>query len=311
MFLMATTPGSLNERNAHPLALPSFLHYACGSEVAANAERSSHFTAFCRTACQDSSCYPSKDETAYQSSVLLMVRHRHMSVSKTLTLALIALGVVGAFRHAIVNSTEAAVLVPPPRIEEPANSAPYETAVLAGGCFWGVQGVFEHVKGVVKAVSGYTGGDALTARYQEVGLGSTGHAESVQITFDTSKISYGQILQIYFSVAHDPTQLDRQGPDHGTQYRSTIFPMSSAQQTAAAAYIAQIDNGHVFSKPIATTIETGKTFFPAEAYHQDFLEHNEGYGYIIDNDLPKIANLERMFPESFRQQPVLVNPWPK
>ncbi len=238
-----------------------------------------------------------------------MIRHPYFySARTTICFAVIALGVVGALRYSIVGSTEAAALVPAPRIEEPATDAPYETAVLAGGCFWGVQGVFEHVKGVVKAVSGYTGGDASTARYQDVGLGSTGHAESVQITFDPSKISYGQILQIYFSVAHDPTQLDRQGPDHGTQYRSALFPTNAAQQTVAAAYIAQINSDHVFSKPIVTTVETGKTFFSAEAYHQDFLEHNRGYGYIIVNDLPKVANLERIFPERFRQQAVLVNP---
>ena len=143
------------------------------------------------------------------------------------------------------------MLVPAPRLDEQASEAQYETAVVAGGCFWGVQGVFEHVKGVAKAVSGYAGGAASTARYEDVGLGSTGHAESVQITFDPRQISYGELLRIYFSVAHDPTSLNRQGPDRGTQYRSALFPINASQQKIAAAYIEQIDKDHVFSKPLA------------------------------------------------------------
>jgi peptide-methionine (S)-S-oxide reductase len=209
------------------------------------------------------------------------------------------------------QATESATLVPPPSIDEPAPNTQWETAVVAGGCFWGVQGVFQHVKGVTQAVSGYTGGESTTARYEDVGLGSTGHAESVKITFDPKQITYGQILQIYFSVAHDPTQLNRQGPDRGTQYRSAIFPTSDAQQKTADAYISQINGSHVFTKPLATRVEPGKTFYSAEAYHQDFLALNPGYGYIVVNDLPKIANLERVFPDRFRQQPVLVNPTPR
>ena len=224
--------------------------------------------------------------------------------------ALLAIVLVAIFQWP-AHSSESATVVPPPVADASPSTASDETAVVAGGCFWGVQGVFEHVKGVTKAVSGYTGGDAATARYEDVGLGSTGHAESVQITFDPKQISYGELLQIYFSVAHDPTQLNRQGPDRGTQYRSAIFPVNDAQKKIAADYIAQLDGQHVFSHPIATRIEPGKTFYPAEAYHQDFLEHNRGYGYIVVNDLPKIANLERLFPDRYRRDAAMVNPWPR
>ena len=188
----------------------------------------------------------------------------------------------------------------------PASTAPTETAVLAGGCFWGVQGVFQHVKGVTNAVSGYAGGAQNTAEYETVSSGSTGHAESVQVTFDPRQVSYAQILQIYFSVAHDPTQKNRQGPDTGTQYRSAIFPANAGQATIAQAYIAQLDQAHVFGSPIATRIEPDKTFYPAEAYHQDFLAHNPNYPYIVINDLPKIADLKRLYPAEYRDDPVLV-----
>jgi peptide-methionine (S)-S-oxide reductase len=204
------------------------------------------------------------------------------------------------------SSAESAVMVPAPAGDEPVSGAETETTVLAGGCFWGIQGVFEHVKGVTRAVSGYTGGASSSARYEDVGLGSTGHAESVQITFDPKQVSYGQLLQIYFSVAHDPTQLNRQGPDRGTQYRSAIFPVNETQQKVAAAYIAQLDKSQIFASAIMTTVEPGKTFFSAEAYHQDFLANNPGYAYIVVNDLPKIANLKRLFPDRYREQPVLV-----
>jgi peptide-methionine (S)-S-oxide reductase len=203
-------------------------------------------------------------------------------------------------------SAETAVTIPAPTADEPATTASTETAVIAGGCFWGVQGVFQHVKGVSQAVSGYTGGAKSTAQYEDVGSGSTGHAESVQITFDPRQITYGQILQIYFSVAHDPTQLNRQGPDRGTQYRSAIFPLSQAQQKVAANYIAELDKAKVYASPIVTRIEPGKTFYPAEAYHQDFLTLNPHYGYIVVNDLPKIENLKRVFPNRYRSDPVLV-----
>ncbi len=172
-------------------------------------------------------------------------------------------------------AAEGARSVPPPALDEPADAvATSEVAVLAGGCFWGVQGVFQHVDGVTGAVSGYAGGAANTAHYEMVGTNTTGHAESVQVTFDPRQISYGHILQIYFSVAHDPTELNRQGPDTGTQYRSAIFPANAEQTRIAEAYITQLNQAHVFDVPVVTKIESGKKFYPAEDYHQDFLTHN-------------------------------------
>ena len=196
--------------------------------------------------------------------------------------------------------------LPPPASDEPAGQATSETTVVAGGCFWGVQGVFQHVKGVTRAVSGYAGGEKDTAHYEMVGTGETGHAESVQITFDPRQITYGRILQIYFSVAHDPTELNRQGPDEGTQYRSTIFAANAQQAEVAKAYIAQLGQAHVFRAPVVTTIELGRSFYPAEDYHQDFLARNPDYPYIVYNDLPKIAELKRLFPDLYRPDPVLV-----
>jgi peptide-methionine (S)-S-oxide reductase len=190
-------------------------------------------------------------------------------------------------------------------MDEPAHGGT-ETAVFAGGCFWGVQGVFQHVKGVDSAVSGYTGGSADTATYETVGSGRTGHAESVKITYEPSKITYGQLLQVYFSVAHNPTQLNYQGPDYGTQYRSTIFAQNETQKKLAQSYIAQLDKAKVFDKPIVTTLETGKKFYPAEGYHQDFLAFNPTYPYIVYNDLPKVENLKRLFPALYQEKPVLV-----
>jgi peptide-methionine (S)-S-oxide reductase len=200
---------------------------------------------------------------------------------------------------------EEGIALPPPALDE-ASHAGTETAVLAGGCFWGVQGVFQHVDGVESAVSGYAGGDASTAKYRVVGSGDTGHAEAVAITYDPAEITYGKLLQIYFSVAHDPTQRNRQGPDVGTQYRSTIFPQDADQARIAEAYIAQLDDAGVFRKPIATTVEPDRSFYPAEAYHQDYLTLNPTQPYIVYNDLPKIENLERLFPELWRDDPVLV-----
>src|SRR6185437_10855231 len=196
-------------------------------------------------------------------------------------------------------------VVPAP-VEDEAGQATTEVAVVAGGCFWGVQGVFQHVDGVIKAVSGYAGGQKDTAEYETVSSGKTGHAESVQITFDPHRISYGRILQIYFSVAHDPTEINRQGPDTGTQYRSTIFPTSDEQAKVAKAYIAQLDEAHAYKVKIATTIEPGKTFYPAEDYHQDFLARHPNYPYIVIYDLPKIADLKASFPDFYRADPVLV-----
>ena len=194
-----------------------------------------------------------------------------------------------------------------PALDEPAgNDVSSQFAVLAGGCFWGVQGVFQHVKGVSSAVSGYAGGDRATAQYETVSTGTTGHAESVRVTFDPHSISYGRILQIFFSVAHDPTELDHQGPDIGTQYRSAIFPTSPDQARIAKAYIAQLDQAHAFDVAIVTSIEPGHNFYPAEDYHQDFLTRNPDYPYIVINDLPKIEALERLFPGLYRANPVLV-----
>lgn len=204
-------------------------------------------------------------------------------------------------------SADEARVVPPPAVGEPmGQKAGLETAVFAGGCFWGVQGVFQHVRGVTDAASGYAGGSEKTAKYPTVGTGTTGHAESVRVTFDPSKISYGRLLQIYFSVALDPTELNRQGPDTGTQYRSAIFPANSEQAKIASAYIAQLNAAHAFSKPIVTTVEPGRSFFAAEDYHQNFLVLNPRYPYIVINDLPKVENLKRLFSDDFRVDPVLV-----
>ncbi len=223
-------------------------------------------------------------------------------------LAALALVAGAALWHVAPSlAAEAAVVIPAPAEDAPSTpSASSETAVIAGGCFWGVQGVFQHVKGVTSAVSGYAGGQASTAKYDEVGSGRTGHAESVRITFDPQQISYGRLLQIYFSVAHNPTELNRQGPDSGTQYRSTIFTANAEQARVAKAYIAQLDKAKVYGKPIATTVEPLKGFYPAEAYHQDFMTRNPDHPYIVFNDLPKVDNLKRVFPESYRAKPVLV-----
>jgi peptide-methionine (S)-S-oxide reductase len=216
--------------------------------------------------------------------------------------AFVGLGQRGVFAH------EARV-VPLPVLDEPVRAgtgAQSETIVLAGGCFWGVQGVFQHVKGVTEAVSGYTGGDQSTATYDTVNSGNTGHAESVRVTFDPQQISLGHILQIYFSVAHNPTELDRQGPDVGKEYRSTIFPMTPAQDRVARAYIAQLGNAHVFAVPIVTTVENGRTFYPAEAYHQNYMTLHPDEPYIAINEVPKVENLKRLFPGEYREKAVLV-----
>lgn len=226
-----------------------------------------------------------------------------------LRLTIIAVLVAAAAGTVYWNAGAAAEsphVVPAPAIDEPASSAASEVAVLAGGCFWGVQGVFQHVDGVTSAVSGYAGGDKSTAQYETVSTGSTGHAESVQITFDPHRISYGRILQIFFSVVHDPTELNFQGPDQGPQYRSAIFPTNAEQARVAEAYIAQLDKAHAFAAPIVTRIEPGKTFYPAEAYHQNYLTLHPSQPYIAINDLPKIAALKQLFPNLYRGTPVLV-----
>lgn len=204
-----------------------------------------------------------------------------------------------------VSAAEEAVVIPPPTLDEK-QSPGLEKAVFAGGCFWGVQGVFQHVRGVTGAVSGYSGGDAETARYEVVGTGSTGHAETVEVTYDPSKVTYGQLLHVFFSVAHNPTQLNYQGPDHGTQYRSTIFFADDEQKNIAQSYIAELNKAKKFPSPIVTTLEAFKAFYPAEEYHQDFLTLNPSYPYIVYNDLPKIENLRKIFPNLYSDKPVLV-----
>ncbi|MFD1560418.1 peptide-methionine (S)-S-oxide reductase MsrA [Paraburkholderia silviterrae] len=206
----------------------------------------------------------------------------------------------------IANSAESAIRTPPPAQDEKVGATHSETAVFAGGCFWGVQGVFEHVRGVKQVAAGYTGGAAATAQYETVSDGDTGHAESVQITYDPTQITYGRLLQIFFSVAHDPTELDYQGPDHGTQYRSAIFPTNPDQRSVAQSYIAQLDRAHVFSGPIVTRVESFKGFYPAEAYHQNYLVLHPDYPYIVINDLPKVNELKRTFPDLYRNDPVLL-----
>jgi len=202
-------------------------------------------------------------------------------------------------------ASEDAVVIAPPALDE-TTQAHSETAVFAGGCFWGVQGVFQHVKGVKKAVSGYAGGAADTAQYERVSDGDTGHAESVEVTFDPTQVSYGTLLQIYFSVAHNPTELNRQGPDSGTQYRSAVFPENAEQKKVAQAYIAQLDAAHSFNKPIVTKLETYNGFYPAEDYHQDFLTEHPTYPYIVINDMPKVAQLKQLYPDRYQEKAVLV-----
>lgn len=195
--------------------------------------------------------------------------------------------------------------VPAPAIDEP-NTASTETAVIAGGCFWGVQAVFQHVKGVSEALSGYSGGARDTAHYQLVGTGETGHAESVRIRFDPRVISYGKILQLYFSVATNPTELNRQGPDVGSQYRSEIFVANDAQRRVAEAYVAQLNKSGVFSRPVVTRVGSLKGFYPAEGYHQNFAALHPDNGYIAYNDLPKLDALRHLYPNLYRAAPTLV-----
>jgi peptide-methionine (S)-S-oxide reductase len=191
-------------------------------------------------------------------------------------------------------------VIPAPAVDAPAAAAAgSETAVLAGGCFWGLQGMFEHVKGVKRVVAGYSGGSKETAHYEMVGTERTGHAESVEITFDPRQISYGELLRLFFSVAHDPTELNYQGPDHGPSYRSEIFFLTPMQQKVAEAYMTQLAQAKVFDAPIVTKVEAAKGFYPAEEYHQDFLIHNPTYPYIVINDMPKITALQRVYPQYY------------
>jgi peptide-methionine (S)-S-oxide reductase len=206
------------------------------------------------------------------------------------------------------SQSEKGRVIPAPAADVAASQAPSEVAVFAGGCFWGVQGVYQHVEGVTGAVSGYAGGSGSTAQYEMVVTGDTGHAESVQVTYDPRRISYGRLLQVFFSVAHDPTTLNRQGPDVGTQYRSAIFPKNDEQARVAKAYIAQLNAARAFASPIVTRIETGRTFYRAEAYHQDYMTRHPNDLYIVINDRPKVEELKRLFPEIYRADPVLVGP---
>jgi peptide-methionine (S)-S-oxide reductase len=234
-----------------------------------------------------------------------------MSFSKFRPIRLAALLTVAAICLAVWRAplfgAEAPVVIAPPAVDNPKAAGPSQTAVLAGGCFWGVQGVFEHVRGVRKVLAGYAGGDKSSAQYNKVSFGNTGHAESVQIVFDPAQISYGQLLQIAFSVVHDPTQLNRQGPDVGNQYRSAIFYADDSQKRIAEAYINQLDQSHAFSRPIVTRVDPLKGFYAAEDYHQDFLIHNPDYPYIVYNDLPKVENFKRIFPELYSGRPVLAH----
>lgn len=229
-----------------------------------------------------------------------------MSSSKFLRQSLVGLALCGALATVPSWAAEPAHVIPPYAGTEAAASAGTATAVLAGGCFWGVQGVYEHVKGVMRVEAGYTGGSAATAHYELVGTEQTGHAESVKITYDPRQISYTHLLQIFFSVAHNPTELNRQGPDTGPSYRSAIFPQDAGQAQLAKDYIAQLNKARVFDAAIVTHIEPGQTFYPAEQYHQDFLERNPNYPYIVYNDLPKVADLKRLFPADYRADPVLL-----
>ncbi len=224
-----------------------------------------------------------------------------------IALSAAAIGALAIAAFAVMPSraAEDAVKIPPPAADAQGADG-IQTAVLAGGCFWGVQGVFQHTAGVTSAVSGYAGGSQMTATYDQVSNGNTGHAESVQVKYDPKKISYGKILQIFFSVVHDPTQLNRQGPDSGTQYRSAIFTTSDEQKKVADAYIAQLNAAKVYPKPIVTKVGSLQGFFPAEAYHQDYLTLHPNQPYIAYNDLPKVENLKKMFADNYIEKPTLV-----
>lgn len=199
----------------------------------------------------------------------------------------------------MLSPADAAVKAPPASISVPA-SGPSETAIFAGGCFWGVQGVFAHVKGVKATTAGYAGGDRATAKYELVSLGTTGHAEAVKVTFDPRQVTYADLLRVYFSVVADPTELNRQGPDEGTQYRSALFPQTPAQQRIARAYITQLSAAHLYPRAIVTMLEPARGFFPAEEHHQNFMARNPDYPYIVINDRPKVAALKTLFPQYWR-----------
>jgi peptide-methionine (S)-S-oxide reductase len=230
---------------------------------------------------------------------------RHFS-RLTLCAAAIAALALAAVTSSPSRASSEAVIIPPPAVDVQAADGT-QTAVIAGGCFWGVQGVYQHTAGVLNAVSGYSGGSKMTANYTMIGTGTTGHAEAVEIKYDPKKISYGKILQIFFSVVHDPTQLNRQGPDVGTQYRSAIFAVNDEQKKVAEAYIAQLNAAKVYKKPIVTKVGPLQAFFPAEDYHQDYLTLHPNQPYIVFNDIPKIENLKKIFAENYIEKPTLVS----
>lgn len=205
------------------------------------------------------------------------------------------------FANSNLNRSAMTTTFPDPATDSPvAATSIDQTAVFAGGCFWGMEAVFQHLKGVSDVVSGFSGGSATTAHYEQVSFGQTGHAEAVKITYDPAQISYGQLLKVYFSVAHDPTQLNRQGPDRGTQYRSAIFFANDEQKQIAQAYINQLNNAHFFSQPIVTQVVALTDFYPAEDYHQDFIDRNPAYPYVVIHDLPKLERLKEQFPNQYR-----------
>jgi peptide-methionine (S)-S-oxide reductase len=224
-----------------------------------------------------------------------------MKINQFPRFSLVVLAACLAFAGAIgCNAASAANTIPDPKVDEsPAATKGQETVVFAGGCFWGIQAVFEHVKGVARATAGYSGGDVRNPSYEEVSSGETGHAESVEVVYDPSKITFGQLLKVFFSVAHDPTQLNRQGPDEGTQYRSAIFYSDPEQQRIAKAYVDQLTQAKMFSGRIVTQILPGKAFYRAEDYHQDYAVHHPDNPYIMINDLPKVANLKKQLPDLY------------
>jgi peptide-methionine (S)-S-oxide reductase len=228
---------------------------------------------------------------------------RHFTSPPFIFIVLSAVASIAVFAGGVphgLSSSKAAQTIPDPVASLPIHSAGQQTAVLAGGCFWGMEGVFEHLKGVSNVVSGYAGGIARDAKYERVGTGQTGHAEAVQITYDPSQITYGQLLKVYFAVAHNPTQIDRQEPDSGTQYRSAIFFSNASQKQVAQSYIAQLNAAHVFKEAIATQLSPLTQFYAAEDYHQNFIARNPSYPYVVVHDLPKIKQLQKQFPSLYK-----------
>ena len=230
-----------------------------------------------------------------------------MLAAAVLTTASLAGAVVVGVNRQSASAAEPSIVAPAPTTDEPlTKTSGSETAILSGGCFWGMQLVFQHVRGVREVVSGYTGGERGTAHYDDVGTGATGHAESVKIVFDPHVVSYGTLLRLYFSVATDPTELDRQGPDEGSQYRGEIWPTNDTQRRVAEAYLVQLRNARVFSDPIVTRIDSARPFYPAEGYHQDFATLHPHNLYIMTFDAPKAAALAKEFPDLYLARPTLV-----